>query len=116
VIFTARTTPVYRLRASQGVDSYGDPVEDWDRPERVLLPGAVVQEPTTEEEEAPGKRVTTGERVLYAPRALDLDEGDRVEVEGEVWRVEGRPKVRRGLAMGVYTSATLSRSEGGANG
>lgn len=117
MIFTATRGPkVYRLRASQGVDSYGDPVESWDAPERVRLYRAVVQEPTTVEEESPGKRVVSGERALYAPSALDLVSGDRIEVDGEVWRVQGEPKVRRGFAMGVYTSATLARSEGGSPG
>lgn len=114
MIFTATRGPkVYRLRASQGVDSYGDPVESWDAPERVRLYRAVIQEPTTVEEESPGKRVVSGERALYTPYAADLLSGDRIEVGGEVWRVQGEPKIRRGLAMGVYTSATLARSEGG---
>lgn len=113
ILNSTRGPKAYRLRASQGVDSYGDPVEDWDAPERVLLYRAIVQEPDTVEVEGVGKRVVSGERVLYAPTALDLVSGDRVEVDGEVWRVQGEPKVRRGLAMGVYTSATLARSEGG---
>lgn len=112
MIFTATRGPkVYRLRAAVGVDSYGDPVEDWDAPVRERLYRAIVQEPTTEEVDTSGKRLVTGERVLFSPGALDLTADDRIEVDGEVWRVSGTPKTRQGFAMGVYTSATLTRSE-----
>lgn len=106
-----RGPKVYRLRPGQGVDSYGDPIEDWDNPVRELLYQAVLQEPDTEEEDGAGNRLVTGQRVLYAPRALDLQAEDRVEVDGQLWRVQGDPKIRRGLAMGVYTSATLARTD-----
>lgn len=103
---------VYRLRAVAGVDSYGDPVESWDAPERVRLVGATVQDVRAEETEGIVRRVIRGEKALFVPGAADLTENDRVEITGEVWRVNGTPTVRRGLASRVYTTATLTRSSG----
>lgn len=103
---------VYRLRAVASVDSYGDPVESWDAPERVKLTGATVQDVRTEETEGAVRRIIRGEKVLFVPGDADLTENDRVEVSGEIWRVNGPPSVKQGLASRVYTTATLTRSSG----
>lgn len=105
---------IYRLRAGVGVDSYGDPVESWDAAERVPLRGATVQDQRvgTEEIEGVVRHIIRDEKVLFVPGAADLTASDRIEVSGEVWRVNGAPNVRAGLASSVYTTATLSRSAG----
>jgi head-tail adaptor len=103
------TPAVYRLRAGSTVDSYGDPVESWTAPQRTLLKGATVQDVNTEEVEGATRTLVRGEKALYAPGAIDLTEDDRIEVDGVVWRVNGLPNVRRGLASSVYTTATLTR-------
>lgn len=103
---------VYRLRAGAGVDSYGDPVESWDTPERVKLTGATVQDVRAEEVDGAIRRIVRGEKALFVPGTADLTENDRVEVSGEVWRVNGAPTVRIGLASRVYTTASLTRSSG----
>lgn len=104
--------PVYRVRAATGTDSYGDPFEDWDLPERVRLKGAYLQDVETLEEESPSRRVIRGERALFVPGAVDLVAADRIEAEGQVWEVAGDPSVKRGLASAVYTAATLTRVDG----
>lgn len=101
--------PVYRLRAGSGTDSYGDPVQSWDAPERVILRGATVQDISTVEDEGVAKRIVRGEKALFVPGAADVTVDDRIEYDGEVWRVNGDPAVKRGLATGVYTSAALDR-------
>lgn len=106
------TPTVYRLRAGTGTDSYGDPVESWDSPERVKLTGARVQDVRAEEVDGAVRRIIRGEKVLFVPGAVDLTENDRVEVSGEVWRVNAPPTVRAGLASTVYTTASLTRSSG----
>jgi hypothetical protein len=98
---------VYRLRAGTATDSYGDPIESWTTPERVLLKGATVQDEKSEEE----GRVIRGEKVLFVPGEVDLTEGDRIEFRGEQWRVNGDPTVKAGLASRSFTTATLTRSE-----
>lgn len=111
MITSSTASPVYRLRAGTVTDSYGDPVESWAPADvsRERLRGAAVQAPSSTEESSPAASQLTNERRLFAPSRLDLTDADRVEVDGVVWRVEGVPVVRRGLASGVYTTATLSR-------
>lgn len=112
MIFNATRAPkVYRIRAARSLDSYGDPVDDWDNPVRERLPRAILQAPSSVEVDGTGKRLVTGERSLYAPYPLDLTAEDRIEVGGEVWRVDGDPIIRQGFAMGVYTTATLVRAD-----
>ncbi|QOP65139.1 head closure Hc1 [Arthrobacter phage Phives] len=104
-----RAPSVYRLRPGTKLDSYGDPVESWDTPERVLLRGASVQSVSVVEEEGVARHITRGQKTLYAPGAVDLTASDRVEVAGEVWQVDGDPVTRSGLASTVYTTAALKR-------
>ena len=109
------TAPAYapvvtRLRAGATTDSYGDPVESWDTPERFVLRGASVQDVSVVEEDGVTRRVLRGVRTLYVPGAADLTAEDRVEVSGEVWTVDGKPEVRRGLASSVYTTARLAQT------
>lgn len=100
---------VYRLRATSGTDSYGDPVEDWAEPERTKLRNAVVQVPKSEEDESPTANVVVADRVLVVDGVADLTSSDRIEYEGEIWRIDGEPVVRRGFVLGKQTSANLRR-------
>ncbi|MCB5282729.1 MULTISPECIES: hypothetical protein [unclassified Arthrobacter] len=99
---------LYRLRAGIRLDSDGDPVESWATPERVLLRGAKVQ-PVSSTEDDGARRLIEGEGLLIVPGSPNLKATDRVEIDAEVWLVNGTPVVRCGLASGVYTSATLTR-------
>lgn len=103
----------YRLRATAGTDSYGDPVESWATPDRLKLKGATVQDVSTVETEGVTKRVIKGETTLFAPGAVDVKAEDRIEVGDEVWRVDGDPAVKAGLASAVFTVATLKRVTSG---
>lgn len=116
LLTSRRLPPVYRLRAGQGTDSYGDPVEDWTTPDRLKLRLAQVQDVSSVEEEGQTKRILRGERLLVAPGHVDVKADDRIEVAAEVWRVNGEPSIRKGLASSVVTSAALVRVEGGALG
>ncbi|QPX62342.1 head closure Hc1 [Arthrobacter phage Tbone] len=104
-----RASSVYRLRPGTKTDSYGDTVESWDAPERTLLRGATVQSVSVVEEEGTVRHVLRGEKTLYAPGVVDLTANDRIEVDGEIWRVDGDPVPRAGLASAVYTTAALER-------
>lgn len=107
ILSTPYASPVYRLRAGMAEDSYGDPVESWDTPERVRIPGASVQDVSVVEDNGVSRRILRGEKTLYAPGSVDLTKDDRVEVDGEVWQVDGNPERRRGLASSAYTTARL---------
>jgi head-tail adaptor len=99
--------PVYLLRARTRLDTYGDPVEDWDDPERILIPGAVIQSVASTEEGGD----LTHTRNLFCRGALDVTAEDRIEAEGQVWRVDGDARVRHGLSVGTYTRLRLSHPE-----
>lgn len=103
--------PVYRLRPYERVDSVGDTVRSWDTPKRELIRRAQVQEVTSRDTDG-NVVVIDGERRLLidGPRP-DLTATDRVEYDGEVWRIDGKPLTRPGLAMGTHTVAKLIRHE-----
>lgn len=103
-----RGSVVYRLRPSVRLDTYGDPIEDWEHPERMRLRGAVVQSGTRAEDP---DRLLPSQRNLFCPGKLDVSAEDRIEIDGEQWDVVGGPRIRHGLAMGTYTLVKLERSE-----
>lgn len=102
------TRVVVRLRPGTSTDLRGETVESWARPDRAPLKGATVELTSTTEADGT-RRVLRDERTLRFPRAVDLRAEDRVEIDGEVWRVDGEPFVERGLARGVETRAALVR-------
>jgi hypothetical protein len=109
-----RVTPaVYRLRAGTTTDSYGDPVEDWSNPERTPLPGASVQFVEAVEEDGVIRYIRQDERVLFAPGAPEITREDRIEVDGEIWRVHGTPNYRRGLASTAFVTVALTQANSG---
>lgn len=111
ILLRGNGSPVYRLRAVIGTDSYGDPAESWDGPGRTPIRGARWEDVTSVEIDGQVRALIRSERTLFAPGAADLTANDRVEILGEVWRVEGDPVVHRGLA-GTHTTATLRRFDG----
>jgi hypothetical protein len=104
-----RASRAYRLRATVAADAYGDPVLSWEEPERTPLAKATVQAVTSTETDRPTGVRLTDARALFVPGVADLTAADRVEIDGEVWRVDGTPAVLRGLVSGVYTTASLVR-------
>lgn len=105
-------SPVVRLRAGTKTDYYGDEAEDWTAPVRAALPRAQIQEVSSVEEDGVARRLLVDERVFFQPGRADLTADDRLEENGVVWTIEGRPIVRTGLASGVYTTAALRRLDG----
>lgn len=107
----SRPRYVTRLRATVAEDSYGDPVTSWEYSERFPF-RAEVQAVSSTDAEGSARVILRDERALFAPGAPDLRHDDRVEVDGEVWRVDGDPLTfSGGLASPVYTTATLRRFE-----
>jgi hypothetical protein len=105
--------PVYLLTPGVVTDSYGDPIESWDTPERVRLPGAAVEAPgasgsSTSEVETPTLDTLHNSRVLHVPRRLALTSRHRIEAEGSQWHVVGEPLVRVG-ALSTFTRVALRR-------
>jgi len=112
LIFETTRHTVTRLRATTVNDSYGDPVESWTNPSTMPLPRAVLYDGASLETETSRATTTSSDRVLHVPYRVDLAENDRIQDGSEVWRVDGKPIVRRGLASTEYTTANLVRFEG----
>lgn len=122
---TNRQSPVYLLLPSKTEDSYGDPVYDWNTPQRIVIPGAEVQRNTTEDKDLAtgtqtdrlGKMIATGrgpEMLIYA----QVNESSRIEQDGKVWRITGEPNIKQGLINGnTHLTASLTRTTvGGPDG
>lgn len=115
---TNRQSPVYLLLPSNALDSYGDPVLDWNTLVRVAIPGAELQRNTTEDKdlatgtqtERLGKMIATGrgpDLLIYA----QVDETSRIEQDGKVWRITGEPNIKQGLINGnTHLTASLTRT------
>ena len=110
-----RSPRVFRLRPGVTLDSDGDPVESWETPDRLRLRHVTLQESSSEDEDGlaqrslGSKRLTRSGRKIFVPYAADVVANDRVEIDGQLWRVDGNPNPRRGLATSVYTTVTLAR-------
>jgi len=109
---TRRRDPVYKLTPRTVSDSYGDPVLSWDDADKDELPGATWEDVTSEEDANGNRRLVSNTRQLFVPGRCRITQQDRVEIRGEVWRVDGDPIDREGMAMGVYTVAKLTRKTG----
>jgi hypothetical protein len=106
----SRNSPaIYRVRPRVTTDSYGDPVEDWSNPERLELKRASTQAVTSTDSDGVTVHVSRNERKLFVPGTPDLVDSDRVEIKGEMWRVDGDPETRAGLAASTLTTAILTR-------
>ncbi|QWY81831.1 head-to-tail stopper [Microbacterium phage Honk] len=103
----ASTSPIYRLRPTEAVDSVGDTVTSWADPARALIPRATFDDGPS----SGGFPRTEGTAELHIVGRFDITSADRVEYLGEVWRIEGRVNVQRSLASGTLTSVRLSRVE-----
>jgi hypothetical protein len=109
---TRRRDPVYRLIPRTAPDSYGDPVLSWADPDKDEIPGATWEDITSEEDANGNRRLVNNTRQLFVPGRGRLTQADRVEIRGEVWRIDGNPIDREGMALGVYTVAKLTRVTG----
>lgn len=110
-----RSPRVYRVRPGTTTDSDGDSVESWENPDRLRLRNVTLQESSSEDEDGlaqrslGSKRLTRSGRKIFVPYAADIVANDRIEIDGQLWRVDGNPNPRRGLATSVYTTVTLAR-------
>lgn len=110
---------VVLVRPATSPDSYGEGlVADYGpAATRTPLYGARVQ---TGSSAATGERPSpetpsreVGDRVLFVRGDAGIESGDRVEIDGEPWRVSGKPDVLRGFGPHhVYTRADLKRVTG----
>lgn len=87
--FFARET-VQILSASIEYD-HGAPVESWDDPETVDLPGCSVQ-PGDSEEHLGERTDTSIVWSVYAPAGAEVSSSNRIKIRNKTYSVDGEPK------------------------
>lgn len=105
-------SPVVRLRAARREDSYGDVVEDWTVPERKRLFHVDVQDVSSVEEDGVTRRLVTDQRRLAIRGVADVTVRDRIELDGDAWKVDGDPVVVRPRVGVPFTIVQLLRITG----
>ncbi|NJQ04289.1 hypothetical protein [Streptomyces lonarensis] len=105
-----------RLRAPETTDTYGNPTRDWSAAGRLEMPGWRVQP-------MQGSRATAAETIpreglarmrrCFGPPGADVLTTDRVEWQGETWRIEGDVDLWRSPTGRLdHTELIISRMEG----
>ena len=70
----------------------GSPVPDWGNADRLTISGCSVQ-PAATSLSQDGRVLGISESwTLYAPPGADLQAGDRIEFDGEIYAINGVPK------------------------
>ena len=82
------------LRATATTDAHGNTVRDWADADETVVAGVAVNPREVNAENA-GREASEDLFVLYMPAGVDLTATDRVEVRGDVYAVDGTPKVWR---------------------
>ena len=104
---------ITRLRAPSVANRYGDPEPDWSAATALTVAGCAVQPSGSTEFTDPTRTAVTTRWNLYAPPGTDLAAGDRVDVEGTVYEIDGEPF--EWLAPGGnldHVAAVLARVQG----
>lgn len=94
---------VLRLRGG-AVDEYGDPQGGWAASE---LPAAWVAPVSSEDTTGRGRDGVVVDARLYGPYGLDINEADRIEVDGQVYRIVGVPQRYRHPLTGWEAGVTV---------
>ena len=82
---------IYRLRARED-EERGSKIFDWDMPDRIDIKRCSVQ-PAETGLSQDGRVLGVNDGItVYAPLGSDIQEGDRVEIDGEVYTLMGLPR------------------------
>lgn len=104
---------IYRLRRTPGgVDEYGDPIES--TVSRMLLEGSFTAPRVSDDITNRGRAGVIVGLTLFAPYNSDLVHTDQIEVDGQVYEIEGEPGRWRNPMTGweAGTQAALVRAQG----
>ena len=109
---------VWRLRAPETTDRYGNPVRDWDNATRTRMRGWVYH--TDSIETATAAAVDTGSTrdvavsawKLDLPKGSDVLRSDRFEIDGDVFEVNGKPRTLHTTRGPHHIQVSLREVEG----
>jgi hypothetical protein len=86
-----RTRTVVIIRAARVTDPYGDVELDWVNATRTTTTGWLSQGPSLELLVARDTVITVSQ--LYLPKDADVDRQDRLEVDGALYDIVGKPNM-----------------------
>jgi len=82
-----------RLRGQETVDPYSGEASgrSWDEPDRLDIPGCAFNPGGSSEPVQDARSAVISQPEVYAPAGADVTAGDRLEVRGRVYDVDGEP-------------------------
>lgn len=83
---------VTRLRATV-ITQRGSEIPDWTNPDRLTIPGCSMQPAGTSLTQDGRVQGTTDGYTCYLPPGADVIAGDRIEYGGNVYTINGEPRV-----------------------
>lgn len=102
---------IVRLRPGTKVER-GSTIFDWSNPSRLLIDGCSVQ-PTATTLSQDGRVLGTSESMTaYLPEDSDVIAGDRIEYDGTVYTIIGKPKIWKGPLNMSNMQLNLTKWEG----
>ena len=102
---------VYRLRAGTKTER-GSTVPDWNNPNRLMIEGCSVQ-PAATSSTTDGRVLGVSENLTaYLPENADVKAGDRIEYDGKIYQINGKPKAWKAVMNLSNIQLNLSRWEG----
>lgn len=108
---TFATQEVTRLRPGV-TTSRGSEIFDWSNPSRLVISGCSVQ-PAATSLSQDGRVLGISESwTAYLPEGSDVQAGDRIEFDGQVFTINGEPKKWTGALNLSNVQLNLTRWEG----
>lgn len=102
---------VTRLRAAVRTVR-GSDIFDWSDPDTLEITGCSVQPGTTELSQDGRVLGVLDGLTCYMPIGSDVKEGDRIQYEGNVYEINGMPKVWHGVGNSSHIQLVLRRWAG----
>jgi hypothetical protein len=104
---------IVRLRAPSVANRYGDAEADWSAATATTIAGCALQPAGSTEFTDPTRTVVTTRWTLFLPPGTDLAPGDRVDVDGVTYEVDGEPLDWSAPGGNLdHVAAVLQRVEG----
>lgn len=83
---------ITRLRPASTVDAHGNTIQNWASVTRLDLPGAISWPIVTREAITPGREAIVDTWMVAVPPGVGIDRHDRIEIDGQVWQIDGWPQ------------------------
>lgn len=90
----------------------GSNVPDWDNPDRLVISGCSVQPASTDLFQDGRVLGILDGMTCYTPPGADVQEGDRIEFDGNVYTIDGAPRKWPAAGNLAHTQLRLVRWSG----